>query len=678
MRPGGVGPILSYDLRLPNEAQADALRLLDASRAVVNATLTALWEHLDVFATIRDGNAWKQVGKHIGSPDPHGDRQWRCESETVGRILRAQATRKQAFALIQPILTDGFIWPKTERKPAGKNRRAIRDALTALKQVQQEGQNGQDGGEATFVALQNVIEQACNFYFANDRFPATYEEIQPIPVLEVGLLTYAGDDGPEKGQAYRLRVDNEAGEAAFRFRRPDAQGIWGWRAEEVTIPLPQRLREQLSAGEWQAPTLREERTATGQRYAVLDIPVAVEPATALPPWESVERVLGADWGVHTLLTATAVDAESQQIGRPFFLNTGGFDGRQARTRRQIDELNAKRDRFQHEYDALPTAPPDPSNPNISVRPLDSIKAARYTQRIARIDGEIARCWRKYDLRNRMLAHLAANVLLLLCQVHDCSLLTVESLKTLKTTGRGKGVKGRWRNYRNNTTIRGEIWRLLKYKCWLSGVRFHIAKPNDTSHTCPRCAKSALTYRSPQDAQEAQSGRPVQKGHEAVHWGRWLRCAACDYGADRDYAASVNIARLGVATLRHRQATGVGHAFAISDPVVKPIVKPITLLPLAVFPLRLSPQVSMHITVVSGVPDKPAPYTDAGSALLLPPTGHKPAQLRTNHPVKPVKAVKRVRSRGTITYLAGWTRTVFLQSSLPRAAFLRLRTKRPAA
>ena len=33
---------LSYDVRLPDEAQADALRLLDASREVVNLALTIL------------------------------------------------------------------------------------------------------------------------------------------------------------------------------------------------------------------------------------------------------------------------------------------------------------------------------------------------------------------------------------------------------------------------------------------------------------------------------------------------------------------------------------------------------------------------------------------------------------------------------------------------------------
>ena len=65
---------LSYDVRLPDEAQADALRLLDASRAVVNALLIALWPRLDGFLGERRGPAWKQVVTMTPSPDPHGDR----------------------------------------------------------------------------------------------------------------------------------------------------------------------------------------------------------------------------------------------------------------------------------------------------------------------------------------------------------------------------------------------------------------------------------------------------------------------------------------------------------------------------------------------------------------------------------------------------------------------------
>jgi putative transposase len=172
-----------------------------------------------------------------------------------------------------------------------------------------------------------------------DRFPRSYEELQVVPLLKVGMLTYAGDDGRDKGQAYRLAVDLDAGVARFRFRHPDESGHWHWRKRDTIMVLPSCLKERLCNGKLMAPTLREERRADGKRFAVLDFVIEVEKET-LPQWENMGRVLGADWGVHSLLTATAVDGNSSQAGRPFFLDTGGFDGRQARTRRQIDELKS--------------------------------------------------------------------------------------------------------------------------------------------------------------------------------------------------------------------------------------------------------------------------------------------------------------------------------------------------
>src|SRR5262245_61195967 len=111
---------LSYDLRLRDEAQSDALRLLHASRAVINQALTVLWPRLDAFTAERSGPAWKQVDALLSSPAPHGSRQWRCEAEVAGRILRAQAVRKQIFSQVLPILSAGFIRPKSETWPAGK------------------------------------------------------------------------------------------------------------------------------------------------------------------------------------------------------------------------------------------------------------------------------------------------------------------------------------------------------------------------------------------------------------------------------------------------------------------------------------------------------------------------------------------------------------------------------
>jgi len=61
MRAGQTVQSLSYALRLPDAVQGAALRLLDASRAVINATVAALWERLDDFGERETRYAYKQV-----------------------------------------------------------------------------------------------------------------------------------------------------------------------------------------------------------------------------------------------------------------------------------------------------------------------------------------------------------------------------------------------------------------------------------------------------------------------------------------------------------------------------------------------------------------------------------------------------------------------------------------
>ncbi len=579
MRAGRNFQPLSYDLRLPDEARADALRLLDASRSVVNAALVLLWPFLDEFMAEHKGPAWKHVVELIGSPDPHGDRQWRCEAETVGRIMRGQAERKQVFDLIQPILSDGFIRPKTEKQPAGKNRKSIKEAIQTLQKTLEDE-------DATFFTMQNVVEQACNYFLAHGEFPTTYEQMQGIPLLNVGLLTYAGDDGGAKGQAYRFSLDLDAATASLLFRFPDEAGQWQWRKDPVTLALPSCVLARLKEGVPMAPTLRELVKADGSRIAVLDVIVQVK-KTQLPDWKTVERVLGFDWGVHGFITAVVLSTnltepdKPLQISRPLFVNTGGLDGHQARTRRQIDELKAKR---------ATLAEDDP-------------KRSTYEQ-------EISRCWRLYEARNRELAHLAANLLLLLATVWGCSLISGESLKTLKSTGRGKGVRGKWRNWRNNTTIRSDIWHILRYKSHLLGIRFRSERPRGTSHTCPRCGKPAQTYRSPR----------MHHRSDPVKWGRWLVCAHCSYNADRDYCAAVNIARLGVAFLTQMQATGKARACSVTD--------------------------------TSSV--KPCPYMAHGAVPLFPPQTQ----------------MTRLLEAGKI-YINGWKKSCTIRSSYATPLLLRL-------
>ena len=529
---------LSYPLRLPDEAQLDALRLLDVSREVINAIMTSLWDRLDEFGVRTNAYAYKQLEEMIESKGSHGHRLWRCEAEQAGRMLRGQAERKKQFALILPLLEQGMMRPKTETKRAGKHRKAIKQALTDLREANADGGNT--------VELQSLIEQACHFYLTTGCFPDTYEEMQAVPVLKAGILPYASDDGPTMGQAYRLSVDLEHQHLTLALRTPDESGTWArtWRDKTIQMALPEIVVTRLKAGKMLAPSLREVIEPDGTRYAVLDfiVEVAVEQQVN---WEEVLTVLGFDWGVRTLVTTSIVDLDGHQLGRPFFLDTGPFDGRQARTRRQIDQLKAKVSKLEAQRDRFPVTDP---------RRSPSVK------QLAVLRREITRCWRKYEARNQDLAHLAANVLLVLATAFGCNVIAGESLKSMKSTGRGRGAKGRWRNWRNNAQVRGELWRVLRYKCFLAGIRLEWQQPRHTSHTCPQCGKPANTYASP--------------AHRSTinDWGAWLCCSNpdCGWNGSRDYAASLNIARLAVAMIRHAQATGRVVHPSITHPSVQPV------------------------------------------------------------------------------------------------------------
>ncbi len=529
---------LSYPLRLPDEAQEDALRLLDVSREVINTVIGSLWSRLDEFGVRSSTYAYKQVEEMTKSPASHGHRQWRCEAEQAGRILRGQAQRKKQFALILPILQAGMIHPKTEQRKALKNRKAIKQALADLREA------NSDGGNA--VELQSLVEQACNFYLKHGCFPETYEELQPLPFLKTGILPYAGDDGPQMGQAYRLCLDLDQKTVTLALRTPNESGAWArhWREKTIQMALPEVVVSRMKAGKMLAPSLREISEPDGTRYAVLDFIVEV-PVEEQASWEEMRTVLGFDWGVRVLVTASVVDLDGHQVGQPFFLDTGPFDGRQARTRRQIDQLKAKVSRLQQQRDRFPVGDPR-RKPSEEALPI--------------LRREIARCWRKYEARNNDLAHLAANVLLVLAAAFGCDLIAGESLKSMKSAGRGRGAKGRWRNWRNNSQVRGELWRVLRYKCFLAGVRLQWQQPRHTSHTCPRCGQAADTYTSP-------SHRTTSND-----WGAWLCCSnqKCGWNGSRDYAASLNMARLGAALIRHAQTAGRVMHPSITHPSVQPV------------------------------------------------------------------------------------------------------------
>ena len=610
---------LSFPIRLPDAMQEEALRLLDASRTAINGILQALWPDLNVFATERSGPAWKQVERHLLTRSGHGSRQERCEMEQAGRTLRAQATRKQVFLTLLPLLTEGLIRPADGKRPAKKDYRAISEQVRALRA-------DLDDPDA-FMALTNVLEQACNVYLQTGAFPATYEQMQRVPVQEVAQLTFAGDYGMSLGQTYRMRLSwehccdlasrHEHTHAGLwlKLRTPDANGEWAWGEWSQQIALPEAVCAYLAqAAVTQAPTLREITSADGSRVAVLDVILQV-PAGSVSPLEQERRVLGWDWGVRSLITVSVLemsegDEPSRQVSRPLFLDSGGLDGRQARLRREIDRLKACKERY-----ALLVKHARQANQEQHT-PLPG-HFAGWQAKIAAFERRIQTCWKKYERRNRELAHLACNVLILLALLADCLLICGENLSTLKSQGRGRGVRGRFRNWRNNTTVRGELWRVLRYKCHLLGIHARQVEPRGTTHTCPRCHQPAKTYASSAPADRTK----------AIDWGAWLCCSnpACGWNGARDYAASLNIAWLGLAFLTTYHQTKRYVSYRMTDGA-------------------------------SSV--KPALYSRVGATLLLPSQRFTPRPAEGKH-----------------IYYAGWSFALALRTSRPKTMMAVLSTSR---
>src|SRR5258708_9039817 len=144
-----------------------------------------------------------------------------------------------------------------------------------------------------------------------------------------------------------MSIDLDQKQVTLALRFPDEDGKWSrsWRENTSKLPLPAPVISRLKSGEALAPTLREMQEIDGTRYAVLDFIVTV-PVTEPAEWSDMQYVLGFDWGVRTLVTAATVDLDGHYVGRPWFLDTGCFARRQARTPRPIHLLTAKNTRLE--------------------------------------------------------------------------------------------------------------------------------------------------------------------------------------------------------------------------------------------------------------------------------------------------------------------------------------------
>lgn len=469
--------ILTTGIRLPSEFVGPLKNLVALGLKLQERALERYWsrEGLEKVAA-HPGQIWKLLDAEMSRPAEIyvPSRPWRCVLESAGRILRSQAERKRIFELLMPLFN-------------GKVKDAAKELYEKLKE---------EGSQEKFGYLFNVAEQVAEFYAGHERLPQDFFELQKRPEPKRFTCTLAPDDGPEDGQAIRYRIEGDSlvGEIKLPVV-PEPRSEKDWRRLPFSVGLPQELLEKLAAGgSLCAPDLRLKVKPDGDLIAVLDVKVEVPEEG---PSGDPGRGLAVDWGLRKLVTCTVVSRRGQ-LTPPFFVFWSGLKAKLFRIREDIRRLQDLRDRHDR----------------------GSAEWKAYNRKIAA-------AWQKYHRVQHALAHAVSALLALLARIFGCRYIFVEWLVTLR------GRKGRSRdlNWWITTTVRGLLFRLVKYKAKLAGIRVFMVPPGGTSRICPRCLSTGKHVVSPRDKTEKESGS-------------WFQCSSCGWQADRDYAGSLNIARAG--------------------------------------------------------------------------------------------------------------------------------------
>jgi len=274
---------------------------------------------------------------------------------------------------------------------------------------------------------------------------------------------------------------------------PRLEEDWQWLS--FSVELPARLQEKLAAGGTLcAPDLRLKVKPNGELVALLDVKVEVPEEK---PAGDLDRALSVDWGLRKLVTCTVVSKDGQ-LTPPFFVFWSGLKAKLFRIREEIKRLQGERDQYE-----------------------------KGTPDWRKCNRRVAAAWQKYHRIQHALAHTVSTLLVLLAKIFGCRYVFVEWLTTL----RSKKGRGRDLNWWVTTTVRGLLFRLLRYKAKLFGLRVLTVPPSGTSQICPRCLGAGKHVISPKDKTEKDSGS-------------WFVCPSCGWQGDRDYAGSLNVARIG--------------------------------------------------------------------------------------------------------------------------------------
>jgi IS605 OrfB family transposase len=276
--------------------------------------------------------------------------------------------------------------------------------------------------------------------------------------------------------------------------RPVTRRDWSWTKCKLTIPPKIHQWIHSDNPKFHLPTLRYVTLKSGLTLPFLDFVWTIEKKQTyqLQP----KRVMATDLGVINLTTSVICEAGSQ-ISSPIFWSP------QKTLLHKIEQLYYHITWLQRKLDRYPE---------------------NWGGKGKRIQ-ERDRLYRKLKRYREEILHLTSNKLLETALRRQCQTLVLEDLRNYKPPKHKRKLTRKLSNW-----LRGSLYELLVYKARYSGINVKRVNPHWTSSYYPRCGVKGQKISDPLLCKTKNTGR-------------FFYCVNCQYYADRDYIASLNIYRL---------------------------------------------------------------------------------------------------------------------------------------
>ncbi|MFW9917373.1 MAG: RNA-guided endonuclease InsQ/TnpB family protein [Candidatus Thorarchaeota archaeon] len=402
-------------------------------------------------------------------------------AEIVGRILRSQADRRNCYADVLRVVQHTGV--------EGNLNELVRTVAVTLVKFY---------GKYYRWALIRQFLRTFRRYYYKLGMDLTFFQTMPYPTLiKPRIRNFAFPYAPDDGQAIKITRKHTIVEVEMKLPHceiPKTRQDWGWSAFSLEIPPKIYHRVQREKNKLHLPTLRYITLKGGLQLPFLEFAWSHDQTDQKIVYP--QRELAADLGLINLTTSVVCEAGSQ-ISRPIFWSPSSI------LLQKIEQIYEHIAHLQRKLDKHPPT---------------WIGQGRRA-------AELERLYRKLNRFREELLHLVSNQLIATALVWHCRIIVLEDLRSYEPPKHQRTLSRKLSNW-----LRGALYTLLDYKTKRCGLKLIRVNPWGTSSYCPRCGQKGTRIVEPRS-------KKVQSE------GRFFSCPSCEFTADRDYIAAINIYRM---------------------------------------------------------------------------------------------------------------------------------------